>query len=291
MSRGRVFITGFGGQIGTDLTYAAADWDILAAFHHHPGRSDVHSVHLDITDYDKVKTTLLEFKPDIIFHAASLTNVDLCEKEKQKATLINADATQHLARMSERLGSLMVYFSTDFVFDGSKGNYREGDEPHPINHYGETKLLGERFVQNGIIARTSVVYSSSPYTFNFARWVITELRNNRKINVVTDQYGCPSLSSTVALAAVELCKKNERGIFHVCGTERVSRYEFALRVAEIFGLNADLISPILTKELHQLARRPYDSSLNTEKTSARIKTPLLNTVDGLQALKREMENV
>lgn len=291
MTKGRLFITGFGGQIGTDLALQAKDWNVLAAYHRTGQDLGVTTVRMDVTEHDRVRALLKEFRPDVVLHAASLTQVDLCERERDLARQVNVEATRALAEACREVGAFLVYFSTDFVFDGERGGYAPTDQPNPINYYGLTKLQGEGFCKEGLVARTSVVYSPHPHSFNFARWVVTELRAGKPLRIVTDQIASPSLSSNVAAAALELAARRLPGIQHLAGTEAISRYDFALRIAKEFHLDRSLIAPILTKELQQLARRPRDSSFDVRGAQSLLKIRLLNVEEGLRALHQEMADV
>ncbi|MBI4181426.1 MAG: dTDP-4-dehydrorhamnose reductase [Candidatus Aenigmarchaeota archaeon] len=291
MAKGRLFITGFGGQIGTDLALQAKEWDVLAAFHRTGQGLGVPTVRMDVTEHDRVRALLREFRPDVVMHAASLTQVDLCERERELARQVNVDATQVLAEACREVGAFLVYFSTDFVFDGERGGYAPTDQPSPVNYYGLTKLQGEAFCQGGLIARTSVVYSPHPHSFNFARWVVDELRAGKALRIVTDQVASPSLSSNIAAAALELAERRLPGILHLAGSEAISRHDFALRIAKEFRLDRSLITPILTEALQQLARRPKDSSLDVRQAQSLLKTKLLNVEEGLRALHQEMADV
>ena len=123
--------------------------------------------------------------PDIVIHAAAFTNVDDCEKNKDRAFAVNVQGTRNIADAVEKIGAKVVYISTDFVFDGKKGMYKEIDSTKPINYYGITKLNGERIVDklldDYIIARTSVLYGWNPFSQNFATWLINQLENRNKI--------------------------------------------------------------------------------------------------------------
>ena len=140
-------------------------------------------VHVDLRDRNLIAKTLQEIKPDAIVHAAALTDVDRCEREKDLANTLNHEATKVIANFANDMGVFLVYVSTDYVFDGKRGMYREDDEPKPINFYGFTKLKGEQAVEkllsNYLIVRASVIYGSTPSSgkVNFALWVLNALKN------------------------------------------------------------------------------------------------------------------
>jgi dTDP-4-dehydrorhamnose reductase len=215
--------------------------------------------------------------------------VDLCETDRDAARRINALGPKEVASASRKAGSKIIYISTDYVFDGLQGNYREQDAPSPLNYYGESKLAGERFVQEAcpecLILRTSVLYGWNPTRLNFVTWAVSELQKGRSINVVTDQHNSPTYSSD--LAGMILRLKDEQGVFHASGRERISRYGFTLKVAEAFGLDSSLINPVTSGELRWTAPRPADSSLNVSKVSG-IAGPL-NVDEGLKQMKSQKE--
>ena len=232
-----------------------------------------------------------QFSPKCIILTAAMTNVDQCELDRESAWRINALGPRNVALAAQKVCAKLVYVSTDYVFSGEQGLFQENDPTLPINFYGESKLAGERFVQeicpDSVIARTSVLYGWNPVRQNFVTWLIDELRAGHKINIVTDQYTSPTLAGN--LAEMILAIKNQSGTFHAAGSERISRYDFALKIAKIFGLEATLINPITSDKLSWKARRPMDSSLDVSKISLSAKP--LSVDEGLTAMREtEMAN-
>lgn len=250
----------------------------------------MYSETIDITT-GEIVTYIERVSPDAVIHCAAFTNVDQCEIEREKAWNVNVLGTEKVAAACQKTGAKLVYVSTDFVFDGKKGRYTEEDEPNPVSWYGKTKLEGEQKVEiidNYVIARTSVLYGWHK-RLNFVTWVIYQLKNENPIRIVTDQYTCPTLADNLADCLIELCVHNGYGLYHVTGSERINRYEFALKIARIFGLDTTLITPIRSEELNQKAERPKDSSLSTEKVKSVVDTPLLNIDEGLKRMKNELK--
>jgi dTDP-4-dehydrorhamnose reductase len=225
--------------------------------------------------------------PDYIVLTSAQTNVDQCEVDPKKAWAINALGAGRVAAKSREVGAKLAYVSTDYVFDGDRGDYREEENTAPINCYGQSKLEGERLVQEAcrdcLIARTSVLYGLNPVRSNFVTWVREELRRGNSINVVEDQYTCPTFADN--LAQMILIAIDEFGIFHTSGSERINRFDFALKIARTFDLDEHLIKPILSDGLSWKARRPKDSSLNTSKISRYAKP--LNVSEGLKSMAEE----
>ena len=167
---------------------------------------------LDITNKEAVEEAFGAIEPDVVVHAASLTDVDKCELNKQLAWKINVDGTKNILESTRKINSFFVYVSTDYVFSGEKGCYVESDAANPINYYGMTKLGAEKLVQTGeefFIARPSVIYGSTPAAgkVNFALWLIETLRKGEKVKIVTDQWNTPTLNTN--LAEMTLWRSNE----------------------------------------------------------------------------------
>jgi len=284
----KVLITGSSGLLGRKLTsYCRKHFRVVPTFATIKNCED--AVKMDIRLTDKVEGILKTIKPDVIFHTAAMTNVDACEVNRKMAWLINVVGTKNLAEVAEGIDCKFVYLSTDYVFDGKKGMYKEADEPSPVNYYAKTKLEGEKVVEricrNYIIVRSSVLYGWHPTKKSFATWLINKLRSGSPVNIITDQFNSPTLTDDLAEMTVELVKRNQNGIFHCAGSERISRYEFAMKIAYVFGLDKGLIKKTTSDKLNWKASRPMDSSLDVSKIS-KIKKPL-NIYDGLYKLKMD----
>ncbi len=289
----KLLVTGASGLLGNKtVTLAESDYlvtptDVTEPLH-------PNAVKTDITDSAGVANLFRKLEPDIVIHTASETNVDRCETEKERAWKINVEGTRNIAEACQKTNAKLVCISTDYVFDGEKGLYDEEDKPNPINYYGLTKLEGEKQVikhcKNYAILRTSVLYGRHPWKQDFATWIINKLKQNQKITVVDDHFNTPTLADNLASMALEIGARDLQGIFHTSGCERISRYEFAKRIAETFDLEPGLIKPIKMSELTAwIAKRPKDSSLSTEKVQKQLKTKPLNITGGLNKMKQEME--
>lgn len=228
-------------------------------------------------------------KPQCIVLTAALTNVDACEADRIAAWKANALGPKNVALAARDIGAKLIHVSTDYVFDGERGMYREDDPTSPINYYGESKLAGESAVQETLvdyaIARTSVLYGWNPLRLNFVTWAVQQMKLGAMINIVNDQYNSPTLSSN--LAEMILSLRDETGIFHTAGSERINRYDFALKIARAFGLDESLVNPITSDRLSWKARRPKDSSLDISSVS-RFTKPL-NVDEGLKAMVQMTE--
>ena len=289
----KLLVTGASGLLGSKIVgLAREDYEVIPL--HNTNSLHPNSLKLDITNQNQVFNLFNKLKPDAAIHTASETNVDKCETEKKLAWEVNADGTRNIAEACQTSGAKLLYISTDYVFNGKKGNYNEEDEPNPINYYGVTKLEGENQViqhcKNYAILRTSVLYGWHPWKQNFATWAINELKQNKEITVVEDHYNTPTLADNLAEMAIEAIPKDLQGVYHACGSERIGRYEFARQIARAFDLNQNLIRPIKMEQLTAwIAKRPRDSSLNTDKIRSQLEAKPLNITEGLDRMKKEAE--
>jgi dTDP-4-dehydrorhamnose reductase len=250
-------------------------------------------VRFDISDRKAGEDLFRHVKPEVVVHSAAMTDVDRCESEKALAWRINVEGTLNIAENCRRHGAFLVYLSTDYVFDGTKGGYNESDALNPVNYYGLTKLKGEESVKEleaYCIARGSVVYGAVPASgkVNFALWLLERLRRGENANVVIDQWNSPTLNSSLARMVCEVVEKRLTGVFHLAGASRLSRYDFARSLAEVFNLEMGLVVPVESAKIPWVARRPRDSSLNVDKALGMLENKPLRVVSALNELKSEM---
>lgn len=273
----KILVVGGSGLLGVKVHKLLEEnnHDVYVTYHQNPIEKE-NCFQLDITKKDDVLNIFKKINLEVVILAAAYTDVDGCEKNKEKAFEVNVKGTINVANTVEKMGIKLVYVSTDYVFDGKKGLYKEEDPVNPINYYGQTKLEGEESVKNicnnYIIARTSVIYGSNKR--NFVTWVIEKLKNKEPIRIVTDQFVSPTLNIDLAEQILGLINKDVRGIFHTAGGQRISRYEFCRIIADVFGLDKNLINPIKMEDMSWIAKRPVDSSLDVSKIS-RIKKPYI----------------
>lgn len=283
----RLLITGSSGLLGSKLVKAARDHEVIPTYVTKPLITN--SVKMNIIDKNEVLNVMGKFKPDVVIQAAAETDVDKCEVDKEHAWKVNVWGTKNVAEACAETGAKPVYISTDYVFDGEKGLYDEKDVPRPVNHYGLTKLEGEKHIagiESHLIVRTSVLYGWHPWKQNFATWVLDSLRQKKQIKVVNDHYNSPTFAGNLAELLLEAVGKDLIGLYHISGRERISRFEFALQIARTFGLDQGLINPIKMAELKAwVARRPRDSSLRVDKIQRDLKTNPINVLEGLELMK------
>ncbi len=251
---------------------------------------------VDITNENKIKEIIENISPDFVINTAAMTNVDLCEIERERAYKTNALAAGYIGKTCKKLGIPLCHISTDYVFDGERGNYAEDDKVNPINYYGWTKAEGEKILKElnhdlTSIVRISVPYGLSPIKVNFFMWVLNTLKEKKKLNVVIDQWNTPTYMPELVEGILKIYKKNIYGTLHFGGGEKVSRYEFALKVAEIFSYDKTLIEPVKSSELGWKANRPKDTSLICKNAERLLNINLKKIDECLNELKNSINGV
>lgn len=248
---------------------------------------------MDITKKDEVKDAVKKYLPDIVINTAAYTNVDGCETERELSWKVNVDAVKNFIIASRINSTKIIHISTDYVFDGKAGNYSETSKPGPLSYYGKSKLASENaLITSGIdftIVRTMIIYGTGKNLRpNFAVWLINMLSEKNQVRIVDDQFGMPTMVDDLGWALVKIVDLNKSGLYHVCGSEYCSRYEFAVKLAEVFRLNENLIMPIKTSDLSQTAERPMNSSFILLKAETDLGIKPLNVTEGLNLLKIQL---
>lgn len=255
----KVLVTGANGMLGQDLCPILED---IGCFVY---ESDIDT--LDVTDEEQISVAIATIKPDVVIHAAAYTNVDKAEEERELALKVNEQGTANVAKACAKNDCVMVYISTDYVFDGEKNTpYVPSDSVNPINYYGLTKLKGEeavkKYCEKYYIVRTSWLYGH--HGKNFVETMIS-LADDKELKVVNDQIGCPTWTVELANGIIKLIgTQKEYGIFHICGSGQTSWYGFAKEIFEQIGANANLVE-CTTDEFKRPASRPKYSVMNNEK--------------------------
>lgn len=272
----KILITGGDGQLGRSFSSNYQEkYNILS-----PGRDS-----LDITNEEQILKVIKEFQPNIILNCAAMTDVDGCEDNPIIAETINALAIKNLLDVFK---GFFIHISTDYVFDGKKGPYKESDIPNPINMYGKTKLFGEEIVKNNsnqwVILRTNVLFGLASKA-SFVSWVVNSLKENKEIFVVNDQINNPVWINDFAKIIDLVISNNLKGLFHVGSDTLSSRYEFANMIAEVFNLKKGKIHPISTESLNQKAGRPLKSGLISNKLLLKIQSDNIDLKKSLRELK------
>jgi len=285
----KILITGASGQLGKTLkTLFSSKYDIIPTSKNHYNYQK--NYFLDITNPILIRDIVSATSPDIIINLAALTNVDLCEKKPDLAFSVNFTGLQNIVKI---FNGPIIQLSTDYVFDGKTGQYSENSSVNPINVYGRTKLEAENFLKenskDSLIIRTNVLYdymSESPASF--LNWVVKSLQDDKKINVVDDQWNNPTWTHSIAVAIDKAIEFELNGLIHWGDNDYISRFDFAIKIAETFQLKKNLINPIKTRELNQIAARPLKGGLNVDRAKSILNLEPSNISD---CLKYIWENI
>jgi len=278
----RILITGANGLLGQKLVSLFSDepnWDMLAT-----GKGDlrlnesdtVAYAPMDITNPGEIQAVFNQFKPEVVIHGAAMTHVDQCEQFREQCREINVTATGYLLRAAEPFNSHFIHISTDFIFDGTSGPYKETDLPNPLSYYGETKLAAELMVQAGrlpwSILRTVLVYGATDglSRSNIVLWAREALKKGQPISVVDDQFRTPTLAEDLAYACMLVAQKQAQGIFHISGEEQMSILELVKTIAKFYNVDSGLIQPVSSETLGQPARRPPRTGFILDKAQREL---------------------
>jgi dTDP-4-dehydrorhamnose reductase len=246
---------------------------------------------VDVRNPAAVTELLLKLRPGIVYLAASMNDVDYCELHPDEAYEINVAALGNVVRSVNNVGAYLVFFSSDYVFDGARGPYSETDPARPLCVYGFQKVLAEHYItlhsKKYLIVRSTVVYGWESQGKNFVQRLVGRLSRGERVRVPVDQVGSPTYAPNLAEAVVELTEKGCLGLFHVVGPRLASRYDLAVAAAEAFGLDAALVEPVSTGDLGQAAPRPLKGGMVVDKARSVLATELIGYVEGLAMMAKE----
>jgi dTDP-4-dehydrorhamnose reductase len=292
-----MLVTGASGLLGASVVSLAQEQgrEVVGIYHHHPVRLEgVRLVAADLANQAETRRIFREINPASVVHCAAATDVDWCERHPDEAHKMNVEVPAAIAEITSRSGARLLYISTDAVFDGSRGNYAETDTPAPVNIYAKTKLQGEREVlrQNpqAAIARVTLYGWNSQEKDSLAEWVLKQLAAGKIVPGFSDTFFCPLLANDLAELLLALLDWNLTGLYHVVGSESVSKYGFARQVASTFGFDPEQVVPARMADAGLKAQRPLNTSLNTNKISDALGRPLPNVAEGLRRFAQLRES-
>lgn len=278
----RVLITGTSGLLGGNLlNLLPVEWELVGIVHTNnlkPLDKRVSFLKLDFLHSDFLNSIEKSGPYDAIIHCAAFTNVDRCEVERETAYLLNVESTARLATYAGLNNIHFIHISTDHIFDGKKGGYTETDIPNPVNYYAETKLNAEKKVES--LAREYTIIRTNFFGFNIqpkhdiAGWMLDSLRAREVRNLFTDVYFSPLLVNRVVEILKEIIEQRVLGLFHITAPDSCSKYEFGLKLGQVFGLDTSVFHPCLIEDVKSLISRPKNMSLNTKKAQKILKTKL-----------------
>jgi len=298
----RILITGSNGLLGqkiTNLFLNNKNYQLLnTSIEDKSYLNKVNNLYykkLNIVNRSEVLKLVDDFVPDIIINTAAITNVDECETERALAWKVNVKGVENIIYAAKMVGAKIIHFSSDYVFDGKSGPYNEKDRPNPLSYYGRTKLASENLlISSGIvytIIRTMVLYGiAQNVKDNFAVWLYNNLKQCKQIRVVDDQIGNPTLVDDLAFSVLKIVEFDRTGLYHIAGSDLISRFDFAIALAKEFKFDKKLISPIKTPILKQPAPRPLKSGFITLKAEIELSLKMSGINQGLMIFHNQILN-
>ncbi|MDQ0969908.1 dTDP-4-dehydrorhamnose reductase [Flavobacterium sp. W4I14] len=296
-----ILTTGSNGLLGQKLTekiLAEGRVKLVATSkgtNRYPVKDGYEYSEMDILDAVQVREVVERYSPDAIVHTAAMTNVDICEANKALCRQLNVDAVETLISICEEKNIQLIHLSTDFVFDGANGPYKEEDAVNPVSYYGESKVLAEELLKNSkanwAILRTILVYgiTSDMSRSNIVLWAKEALAKASPINVVNDQWRMPTLAEDLAEACLLVVEKNAKGIYHVSGKDYMSIADLVRKVAHFWSLDQSFINEISSVSLNQTAKRPIRTGFVLDKTLKDLNYCPHSFEEGLAILDQQMK--
>lgn len=273
----KILITGSNGLLGQKIILQLLNRDVefLATSlgeNRNSNCPDSNYTSLDISNQSHVNTVIKEYLPDYIIHTAAITKVDYCEDNLDECRKTNVDGSNNIFEVSQQINAHFMLLSTDFVFDGEKGNYSETDAPNPLSVYARSKFDAEQILiqseyVNWSIVRTIIVFGEgiNLSRSNIVLWAKEALAAGKPLTIIDDQYRSPTWADDLAWACIRICELNKSGIYHISGPERMSIFDLVLRIAKYHNLDTSSVQKTDSKSLNQPAKRPPCTGFNLAK--------------------------
>jgi dTDP-4-dehydrorhamnose reductase len=293
----KLLIIGGSGLVGSTLIkYGVDKYEIFATYNKNElSNNKVKTFKIDLfNNFDALIELITKINPDIVVHTAAHSSVDLCETNHQLADKLHIEVTKDIANICAKMSSKLIYFSTDWVFEGEMDKkYDETDIPDPVNYYGQTKLDAEKIIlkcsSDNVILRTAVIYGYHKRS-RFTNWILPYLSQNKIVDPFSDQYGTPTLVDDLVKAVLKIIQLDIKGLFHATGKTCLNRYEFALILADIFGLDKSLIKSVTKNEKKQDAPRPTSTCLDSQKLEKLLDFNFSDIQSGVQFVHTQYKN-
>jgi dTDP-4-dehydrorhamnose reductase len=288
----RLLITGASGLLGANLARLAADEHqvVAASLRTRLRLPGVQPILADLTEPGLARRLLRELRPDWVVHCAAATDLERCERKPDWAHALNVGAARGVAEGCAETGARLMHISTDSVFDGRGGPYREQDQPQPVNLYARTKLEGEQAVREAcpgaLILRTNFVGWSLLPGRSLAEWFLDRLERSLPTPGFSDVYFSPLVVDHLAGLILELLAAPAQGLLHLPGAACLSKFDFGVRLAQAFGLDSALVQPASLRDSGLAAPRPLRTCLDGRRAAELLARPLPELEDGLQLLRR-----
>ena len=299
----KILITGSNGLLGQKLVALLANKEEIKLLATSKGENRISNTNgyqyqnLDITNENEVRAIFNTFKPNTVINTAAMTNVDSCESLQKECWELNVTAVEYLIKYAEQHQSHLVHLSTDFVFDGENGPYKETDQANPLSYYGKSKLAAEELVQQAntkwSIVRTIIVYgvAENMSRSNIVLWAKQALEKGDPLTIVDDQFRSPTLAEDLAMGCWLTAEKQATGIFHLSGKDLMSIIELVYRVADFYGYDKTNIQPIKSSSLNQAANRPPKTGFVLNKAINELGYSPCSFEEGLAIVDEQLKKI
>jgi dTDP-4-dehydrorhamnose reductase len=299
----KILITGSNGLLGQKIVYACLGnyRDKVELIATARGENRLITQHgytyhpMDIGDRENVLSVIAQFQPDVVIHAAAMTNVDACESDREGCLRNNVHAVDYIVDACNSVGAHLVHVSTDFIFDGLNGPYTEEAEANPVSYYGWSKAEAENIVKaksnSWAILRTILVYGVADHMSrsNVVLWAKGALEKGSPINVVDDQYRMPTLAEDLAEGCLLAATQKANGVFNISGPDYMNIFELVNRVADYFGLDKSIVHRTDSSGLNQPAKRPPRTGFDLTKSRRVLGYNPHSFEDGLAVLQTQLK--
>lgn len=287
---GGVLVTGISGFIGGHVWGLLSERDDVWGIHGATGTVPLkpdRQLGIDLSSPGTLAGIVEDIRPDVILHMAAIARPDVARRHSLLAWKVNNASTRELAKTAASIGARLVFVSTDQVFDGTKGNYREGDPPQPVNIYGETKKAAERVVlsnvDNSVVVRINNTFGPPRYRGgSFSEWILNRESRGETISLFVDQYRSPIDVITVSKALIELLDHSFTGILHIAGSNRISRVKFGKMLLQHLGRDQNNVFELHAAKVDPEGRMPLDTSFDITLVNQILRTPMPNVMQGLE---------
>ena len=296
----KILITGSNGLLGQkliDLYLKNNDVKLIATargINRYPIDEGYEYAIMDITSFEQVQEVIKKYKPHCIINTAAMTNVDQCEEDMVGAENLNINAVSHLIDAANQVDAHFIQLSTDFIFDGKAGPYKEDDEPNPLSFYGKTKLEAEKIIRaksnKWSIIRTILVYGivHDMSRSNIVLWAKNALEKGQPFKIVDDQFRSPTLAEDLAIGCQLVEQKEAEGIYNISGKDQMSIVSLVERVADYFQLDKTSIERVSSSTLNQPAKRPPITGFNLDKSVKQLGYNPHSFEEGIELLMRQL---
>lgn len=291
----KILITGGSGLLAVNWAIQTRDvFEIILCQHTRVvAVKGVKNILLDLSEITSITDAILLLKPDLVVHTAGLTNVDECEKNRELSEETNITLSLNVAIACKKTETKLVHISTDHLYDGKKQYLKEDEEVSPVNIYGETKAASEeKVLENNpaaLIIRTNFYGYGTSYRKSFSDFIINNLKSNQSVDLFDDVFYTPIIIESLVSIVHLLVDKNEKGVFNIVGDDRISKYQFGIKVAQEFDLNSSLIKKVKFFD-QKLVKRPRDMSLSNKKVSNHLNIKVGGSESHLFLLKKQYIN-